>query len=1111
MVKSKATGNSLVSKTSETKDSPNKKLISSSQSSVDSLKDKPFQINCLNCGSKSQKSVYKVESSPKLNKIDSKENSSVKYSTHFAIKFHPFSLKFPSTSQANTLPASSINQNEMNQRCCLSVSVVPSDGKKNKKKSAADDIDDSYTKENDKHKLIDSKKSGKEKQNVKDKDNNNSNKQKIEKNTILPSTSGQSYKKLESETKILNESSEKKKQTSNENEKREQDLSETSKTHAESVLKLDDKREAAPAQQSINSTVCTINETDKKQSTNLSGPIDLSASAVNTIDHRLSLSSVSTSSMQKTNSLGKSNNINEILSKLDKEYSNKVMTINESNDAAKNLLLNTDDKISISSNNTSNSRYKQFERRPKRPSNASITVNTNIPNESIPKNYDQLVNDFSLRINRLRFIDDSASSTALTSPAESLNHFYCPFVANTNRLNHANNNDVDCVNITSINNKHRSSTASSSSSATTTATTSTTSNSSSTSSSRTVSLPPSSNCSVSNSASSTPANEHRNIKLLANQKNVDSNSSSSDTLCSDESSSKLLLNCQINKNVKQNIANSSKMVALSPQFDETKTENVPLLKQAKSLQDPEDDEEIKSIIMNNLSEKIKLKNRIRYEQTSTTESSGSEYDSNTCSISESASFDNFNRKGNVHKLTKKHCKFCRTNKVNRIKLTKTQTLITSMNYYGYSPIINRCYKNNGDERVYAYDNFDCINECLEENEHSAEFLKTQEENASDRQQKDENALNEEDYEDDKCFTSILVEDGFIRMSSPVETNSNKESNLNRDESNYIPNSMSHQLNEDVSTHFPNVGSSPISDLLDSDTSSENNILDEDFEEANNNNESLNDEDDSNQTFENKLEEEDLNGIIKNNGEYSLSDENDDDEIIDLEEQNDDLLKNDDTENDEEDLLKNDDLVTLNSTNCTTVSEEIPSTNRIREESPQSSINSNETLNSSSLNSNNSVKAKQLQHQQLENYLLKKLNSSSNATATSPTTHHTFQQQIIFNEIKPQSIMKNANHLQKQPNTGVQIVDQPMNSSFSPFLVTSGPLEGNASILSSSSSSSIQHNNQIQSHQQQNQLQKPKVRFNLDVNYEKEREWSRVNKILGDASKSQIEWTQEVEV
>jgi hypothetical protein len=41
--------------------------------------------------------------------------------------------------------------------------------------------------------------------------------------------------------------------------------------------------------------------------------------------------------------------------------------------------------------------------------------------------------------------------------------------------------------------------------------------------------------------------------------------------------------------------------------------------------------------------------------------------------------------------------------------------------------------------------------------------------------------------------------------------------------------------------------------------------------------------------------------------------------------------------------------------------------------------------------------------------------------------------------------------------------------------------------------------------------KPKVRFNLDVNYEKEREWNRINKILGDASKTQIEWTDEVEV
>lgn len=48
-------------------------------------------------------------------------------------------------------------------------------------------------------------------------------------------------------------------------------------------------------------------------------------------------------------------------------------------------------------------------------------------------------------------------------------------------------------------------------------------------------------------------------------------------------------------------------------------------------------------------------------------------------------------------------------------------------------------------------------------------------------------------------------------------------------------------------------------------------------------------------------------------------------------------------------------------------------------------------------------------------------------------------------------------------------------------------------------------------QQGQPSQKPKVRFNLDINYEKEREWNRVNKIIVDASKSEIEWTQEVEV
>ena len=38
--------------------------------------------------------------------------------------------------------------------------------------------------------------------------------------------------------------------------------------------------------------------------------------------------------------------------------------------------------------------------------------------------------------------------------------------------------------------------------------------------------------------------------------------------------------------------------------------------------------------------------------------------------------------------------------------------------------------------------------------------------------------------------------------------------------------------------------------------------------------------------------------------------------------------------------------------------------------------------------------------------------------------------------------------------------------------------------------------------------RPKVRFNLDINYEKEREWHRFSSKISDASKTPIEWTQE---
>lgn len=44
-------------------------------------------------------------------------------------------------------------------------------------------------------------------------------------------------------------------------------------------------------------------------------------------------------------------------------------------------------------------------------------------------------------------------------------------------------------------------------------------------------------------------------------------------------------------------------------------------------------------------------------------------------------------------------------------------------------------------------------------------------------------------------------------------------------------------------------------------------------------------------------------------------------------------------------------------------------------------------------------------------------------------------------------------------------------------------------------------------QQQQQTLRPKVRFNLDPQYEREREWNKVNKLLGNS----VEWTDEFEV
>lgn len=136
----------------------------SSYNSCSSLSDHninstAYLINCTNCFSRSRRKSKKISSNkPKLNNprivispTSSCENNQnivsletslkkvkkkKKSQTQFLIKFHKFSLKSPSSNNTNKSitrcqnSVSNINlaQNTpMNQRCCLSVSVVPSD------------------------------------------------------------------------------------------------------------------------------------------------------------------------------------------------------------------------------------------------------------------------------------------------------------------------------------------------------------------------------------------------------------------------------------------------------------------------------------------------------------------------------------------------------------------------------------------------------------------------------------------------------------------------------------------------------------------------------------------------------------------------------------------------------------------------------------------------------------------------------------------------------------------------------------------------------------------------------------------------------------------------
>jgi hypothetical protein len=146
------------------------------------------------------------------------------------------------------------------------------------------------------------------------------------------------------------------------------------------------------------------------------------------------------------------------------------------------------------------------------------------------------------------------------------------------------------------------------------------------------------------------------------------------------------------------------------------------------------------------------------------------------------------------------------------KLHPTRTTLVSANhpnnnntyyFYGYSSS-GVATGNCG-----AYDNFDCINECLED------------EQLQQHNDEDDDEINSEDSNsldsDEKCcfVTSNLVEDGFIRMSSPVDpiitsssssTNHrlrhqhNKDSSENDDENNN--NIKTAGISEDVNIKDP---------------------------------------------------------------------------------------------------------------------------------------------------------------------------------------------------------------------------------------------------------------------------------------------------------------------
>lgn len=237
---------------------------------------------------------------------------------------------------------------------------------------------------------------------------------------------------------------------------------------------------------SSSSSSCSCSGSAKSAATQASTTV---VNPVTTIDHRLSITSTASSTTLPTNAL----------------------------DAQAQIASAAAIKSNLNSINTINNRYKHFEKAKRNSINESTTTTTTTSSSAMtttPKQTTpQPVNEFCQRINRLRFIDDSASSTALTSPAESLNHLHICNGSMNGSVSSLTKKQLQHKYLNSSNYMHHVNT--------------------STSSSRTVSLPASSACSQSGSASSTPAIKAKRhfANGIKRQSNV---KSSTDTICSDK-------------------------------------------------------------------------------------------------------------------------------------------------------------------------------------------------------------------------------------------------------------------------------------------------------------------------------------------------------------------------------------------------------------------------------------------------------------------------------------------------------------------------------------------------------------------------------------------------